>query len=149
LSKGLDMDFFRDENVQYFALAFYWYSYQPITDNTIKQYKDDYNEMAMQFAAFAEVVGVMGRLTVGVLLFRTSVLALIVFGHFLRLRYYLSPYTRDAVHYATAQLDQWLLSPTADPRVPQLVSKLYANMKDIVIRYGSATAAVQSNSPSE
>ncbi|KAG0185709.1 hypothetical protein DFQ28_008934 [Apophysomyces sp. BC1034] len=118
-------------------------------DNTIKQYKDDYNEMAMQFAAFAEVVGVMGRLTVGVLLFRTSVLALIVFGHFLRLRYYLSPYTRDAVHYATAQLDQWLLSPTADPRVPQLVSKLYANMKDIVIRYGSATAAVQSNSPSE
>lgn len=24
------MEFIRNENVQYFALAFYWYSYQPI-----------------------------------------------------------------------------------------------------------------------
>lgn len=28
--KKFDMGFIRNENVQYFALAFYWYSYQPI-----------------------------------------------------------------------------------------------------------------------
>ncbi|KAF7726965.1 hypothetical protein EC973_008160 [Apophysomyces ossiformis] len=118
-------------------------------DNTIKQYKEDYNDMIMQFAAFVEVVGVMGRLTAGVLLFRTSVLALIVFGHFLRLRYYLSPYTRSAVHSATEHLDHWLLPPTADPRVPPFLSKLYVNVKDIMVHYGSANVAVQSNSSSE
>ena len=31
IPKRFDMEFIGNENVQYFALAFYWYSYHPIT----------------------------------------------------------------------------------------------------------------------
>lgn len=72
--------------------------------------------------------------------FQTSVLALIIFAHFLRLRYLFSNYTRDALHEATAWLDQWFLPLAADERqAAQLASKLYKNTKGIVIRYGSTS----------
>ena len=78
--------------------------------------------------------------------FRTSILALIVFAHFLRLRYYLSPYTREALHETTAKLDQWILPLGQDPRRwAQISCKLYVNIKAIVVRYGSATTPNNSN----
>ncbi|KAI7878853.1 hypothetical protein K492DRAFT_149094 [Lichtheimia hyalospora FSU 10163] len=145
--KKFDMEFIRNENVQYFALAFYWYSYQPIIGKGLEegrsmtlQYTDSHHETAMQLAAYVEVIGVMGQLVLGVASFQTSILALIVFAHFLRLRYYLSPYTRDAMHQTTAQLDQWLLPLANDSRrYAQIVSKIYSNAKGIIIRYGSAS----------
>ncbi|KAJ8661353.1 hypothetical protein O0I10_003105 [Lichtheimia ornata] len=184
--KKFDMEFIRNENVQYFALAFYWYSYQPIivtlvpflvfslfhmfayipsgiaptffpkndnpmvaqTCESIKQYTDSNHETAMQLAAYVEVIGVMGQLVLGVASFQTSILALIVFAHFLRLRYYLSPYTRDAIHQTTAQLDQWLLPLANDPRrYAQIISKIYSNAKGIIIRYGSASQTSTTTTP--
>ncbi|KAL0080616.1 hypothetical protein F4703DRAFT_1740293, partial [Phycomyces blakesleeanus] len=150
-SFGKLMKFFRDENVQYFALAFYWYSYQPMAvffpnnDNptvkhareVIEQYTDEYHEKALQIAAYAEVVGILGRLIAGVLVFQTSILALVVFIHFLRLRFYLSPYTRDAMYAVTAKLDELLLPPTSEPYIPVSASRLYKNIRSIVIRYGA------------
>lgn len=80
--------------------------------------------------------------------FQTSILALIVFAHFLRLRYYLSPYTRDAIHQTTAQLDQWLLPLANDPRrYAQIISKIYSNAKGIIIRYGSASQTSTTTTP--
>ncbi|KAI9270395.1 hypothetical protein BDA99DRAFT_501633 [Phascolomyces articulosus] len=178
IPRRFDMEFIGNENVQYFAIAFYWYSYQPITvtlvpffifslfhmfayipsaiipaiypkdgDSTvvqtcrsIKQYTDEHHEMAMQLAAYVEVVGVLGQLLLGVISFQTSILALIVFVHFLRLRYYLSPYTREALHETTVKLDQWILPLAQDSRRwAQISCKLYVNIKAIVVRYGSAT----------
>ncbi|KAI9026007.1 hypothetical protein CLU79DRAFT_74006 [Phycomyces nitens] len=174
-SSWFSKEFFRDENVQYFALAFYWYSYQPMAvtlvpyfafsifhvfiylrtillpvffpknDNptvkhardVIKQYTDEYHEKALQVAAYAEVVGILGRLIAGVLMFQTSILALVVFIHFLRLRFYLSPYTRDAMYAVTSKLDELLLPPTSEPYIPASISRLYKNIRSIVIRYGA------------
>ncbi|KAI8144527.1 hypothetical protein BJV82DRAFT_607615 [Fennellomyces sp. T-0311] len=185
IPKRFDMEVIGNENVQYFALAFYWYSYHPITVTlvpffifslfhmfayipsaimpvlfpeesnspiaqacrSIKQYTDEHHEMAMQLAAYVEVVGVMGQLLLGVLSFQTSVLALIVFAHFLRLRYYLSPYTREALHDASAKLDQWILPLANDPRRwAQIMCKVYVNVKGLVIRYGSATSSTTNSS---
>ncbi|KAI7872767.1 hypothetical protein BDF14DRAFT_1715953, partial [Spinellus fusiger] len=134
-------EFFRDENVQYFALAFYWYSYQPMAGKKKERrerrlYSNDYHEKALQLAAYAEVVAILGRLIGGVLIFQTSVLALVVFIHFLRLRFYLSPYTRDAMYAVTHTLDELLLPPTAEPYVSPTVSRLYMAIRSIVIRYG-------------
>ncbi|ORY97936.1 hypothetical protein BCR43DRAFT_490577 [Syncephalastrum racemosum] len=172
--RRFDMEFVRDENVQYFALAFYWYSYQPVTVTlipffifslfhalayisstlipafaptnsttqhmlkSIKQYTDQHHETAMQAAAYAEVAAILSRLGIGVITFQTSILALIVFTHFLRLRYYLSSYTREAIHSTTARVDEWLL-PGKHASVPPFVARLYLNLKGIVIRYGSAS----------
>ncbi|CAO3588948.1 unnamed protein product [Absidia cylindrospora] len=171
-----------NENIQYLALAFYWYSYQPVTVtlvpyfvfslfhafgyiqstivpvlfpmdqhplvaqlcHTIKTYTDQYHESAMQLTAYTEVVVVIPRLLLGVLLFRTSILALIIFSHFVRLRYYLSPHTQQAVVKSTLMLDHWLLPPTRHPRVPSWLSKVYFNLRGMLVRYGSATGSAPS-----
>ncbi|KAI8080047.1 glycoside hydrolase superfamily [Halteromyces radiatus] len=183
MPKQWHLDIFRNENIQYFALAFYWYSYQPVTVtlvpyfvfsifhafgyirstiipvlfpadqnpwiaqlcDTIKSYTDQYHETAMQISAYVEVMIVIPRLLLGVLLFRTSILALIIFSHFLRLRYYLSPHTQQAVFQSTLFLDHWLLPPTKDPRIPPWLSKLYFNLRAMIVRYASATGSVTSS----
>lgn len=71
--------------------------------------------------------------------FRTSVLALIVFVHFLRLRYFLSSYTRDALKYTTLQLDQWFIVPstgTTEKSTLTVISNIYISIKRLVSRYG-------------
>lgn len=178
------MNFLCDENVHYFVIAFYWYSYQPITvtlipfftfsifhtltyfksniiplisipnnnkkadqesilyqfNQKIQQFTDNYHTTAMCYVAYVEVVGIMGRLLIGVITFQTSVLALIIFAHFLRLRYILSNYTRDALHNTTLELDKWLL-PSQQPNkhdnaALSVVFNIYLSIKRLVIRYG-------------
>jgi hypothetical protein len=80
--------------------------------------------------------------------FRTSVLALIVFIHFLRLRYYLSSYTREAIQYSTLHLDKWLLiSSNNDSSLALTVSSnVYSSIKRLIVRYASVTSTVESTS---
>ncbi|KAI8083729.1 hypothetical protein BDF21DRAFT_360518 [Thamnidium elegans] len=169
--KSISMNLLCDENVHYFVIAFYWYSYQPITvtlipffvfsifhtltytkstllpflsipntqiESKIQYFTDNYHTTAMQYVAYVEVIGILGRLILGILMFRTSVLALIVFVHFLRLRYFLSSYTRDALKNTTVQLDQWFIVPTSDTDKTALtvVSNVYISIKRLVARYG-------------
>lgn len=125
------MNFLCDENVHYFVIAFYWYSYQPITgekndvlsslevylisssivtlipfftfsifhtltyfksniiplisipnnnnkkaeqesilyqfNQKIQQFTDNYHTTAMCYVAYVEVIGIMGRLLIGVI----------------------------------------------------------------------------------
>lgn len=81
---------------------------------------------------------------------QTSVLALIVFIHFLRLRYYISDYTKEAIQNTTLHLDKWLLLPSAvdtpssskvksrhSTTALTVVSNIYLSMKRLIIRYGS------------
>ncbi|CAO3617045.1 unnamed protein product [Mucor hiemalis] len=176
------MNFLCDENVHYFVIAFYWYSYQPITvtlipfftfsifhiltyfksniiplisipnekaeqesiihqlNQKLQQFTDNYHTTAMCYVAYVEVIGIMGRLCIGVITFQTSVLALIIFAHFLRLRYILSNYTRDALHNTTLELDRWLLPSKQqnkqDNAALLVVFNIYLSLKRLVIRYG-------------
>ncbi|KAK4514673.1 uncharacterized protein ATC70_002274 [Mucor velutinosus] len=175
---ALSVSILSDENVHYFVIAFYWYSYQPIAvtllpffifsifhtlsyfrstilpiipanaqtekvNTKIRHFTSTHHATAMHYVAYIEVVVILGRIIVGMLIFRTSVLALIIFIHFLRLRYYLSSYTKDAILNTTVHLDKWLLlpdqtSPSASLESPKkltVVSNIYLSVKRLVMRY--------------
>lgn len=91
----------------------------------------------MLFVAFVEVVVVFGRILLGAITFQNSfvlpfpplpsltnlavnsLLSPLFFAHFLRLRYYLSPPTRQAFSWVSAQIDH----ATANPKCPPQVRK--------------------------
>jgi hypothetical protein len=59
----------------------------------------------MKAVAYIELV-IFIRLVLGAVALQNSLLSPIIYGHFLRQRYYQSPFTRDAVAYCTAQIDK-------------------------------------------
>ncbi|KAI8647323.1 hypothetical protein BD408DRAFT_358498 [Parasitella parasitica] len=172
----LSTNILSDENVHYFVIAFYWYSYQPIAvtlipffvfsifhtlsyfrstvlpiipttayaatvNAKIKHFTSTHHTNAMHYVAYVEVVVILGRIFLGMLLFRTSVLTLIIFIHFLRLRYYLSSYTKNAILNTTVHMDKWLLLPdqsstsSESPENLTVLSNIYVNVKSLVSRY--------------
>ncbi|KAI7890936.1 uncharacterized protein EV154DRAFT_510037 [Mucor mucedo] len=169
----IGMNLLCDENVHYFVIAFYWYSYQPITvtlipffvfsifhtltytkstllpllcipitsqiESKIQHFTDNYHTTAMNYVAYVEVIGILGRLILGIITFRTSVLALIVFVHFLRLRYFLSSYTRDALETTGRYLDTLIILPENKSTQWTVVSNLYISLRRLIIRYGGGS----------
>jgi hypothetical protein len=67
----------------------------------------------------------------------------VLFAQFLRFRYHLSAYTRKAFTDLRVNLDRALLPPTADPRIPAVVSRLYTTAKDMVVNFGEAAVQRQ------
>ncbi|KAK8865900.1 hypothetical protein IAR55_001048 [Kwoniella newhampshirensis] len=63
-------------------------------------------DVAMRFVAYCEIL-IMARLVLGVVTFRTSVIAPIFMIHFIRLRYHASPFTRTAVDTITVYIDNF------------------------------------------
>lgn len=62
-----------------------------------------------------------------------------MFVHFLRLRYFLSSYTRDALQNTGRYLDAWIILPdNANNSNTSLtvLSNVYISIKRLVIRYG-------------
>jgi hypothetical protein len=74
------------------------------------------------------------RAVLGVLLLKNSLLVPIVYGHFLRSRYYYSAFTRDAVHNATALIEGFVYKPGNPPTV----KKVYDFVKTFVVKWGSS-----------
>jgi len=91
-------------------------------------------ESAMLFVSYFEVIVIMGRVTLGAISFRNSLFTPLVFAHFLRLRYYLSPQTRQAFGYVSGQVDNAI----AHPSVPDPVKKGLTIARDLVKRYSSS-----------
>ncbi|OZJ04835.1 hypothetical protein BZG36_02324 [Bifiguratus adelaidae] len=102
----------------------------------MKNFTDKNYGPAMQFVSYIEVVGIMGRLILGALTFRSSLMAPVVFAHFLRFRYFLSTYTRAAFHDVATRLDRVMLPPTA--KVPPVVGQVYSTIKGLIVRYGQS-----------
>jgi len=59
---------------------------------------------AMNIVAYAELF-LLGRLVAGALTWQSSLLAPIFLAHFIRLRYQISPFTREAIHNITSRID--------------------------------------------
>lgn len=55
---------------------------------------------------------------------------LLVYVHFLRMRYYMSEYTRDYINNLYFKVDQLLTPPTAHPKIPPAVIKAYSTVKE-------------------
>ncbi|KAI9007422.1 hypothetical protein CLU79DRAFT_723591 [Phycomyces nitens] len=109
--------------------------WQVKTQQQIKTWTDVNYGPAMRFVAQVEVVGVMGRLLLGV--FSLRFLPIFFFAQFLRSRYHLSSYTRLAFGDLATNLNRVLLPPTASSHVPPLVSKVYTNVRDMLTRFAT------------
>jgi hypothetical protein len=75
-----------------------------------------------------------------------------VFIHFLRLRYYISDYTKEAIQNTTVHLDKWLLLPSTpntklkfrqSTTALTVISNIYLSTKRLIICYGSISASEQ------
>ncbi|SPO48409.1 related to POM33 - transmembrane nucleoporin involved in nuclear pore complex distribution [Moesziomyces antarcticus] len=95
---------------------------------------------AMRFVAYAEVA-IFARVLFGALLWRNSLMAPLFYAHFLRLRFYMSSFTRAAFQHVGAVLDGY----TQHQSCPPGVRKVYLTVTDLVARYASSVLSVQNN----
>ncbi|CEG72222.1 hypothetical protein RMATCC62417_07813 [Rhizopus microsporus] len=106
-------------------------------DHQIKLFTERQHNTAIKLAAYIEIIVISLRLVLGIFMFSTSILSIIVFIHFLRLRYYLSNESREAMHQISYHMDQWLLMPKEKRSTTQAaVANIYFNIKRFMIRYG-------------
>ncbi|KAG1052440.1 hypothetical protein G6F43_005424 [Rhizopus delemar] len=99
-------------------------------ESTLKEIKSKYYEKAMILTCQYEICGILLPFVLGLFVFRTSVTCLLVYVHFLRMRYYMSSYTRDYLNSLFIQADTLLTPPTAHPKIPPAVIKTYSTLKD-------------------
>lgn len=103
--------------------------------------KDNYDR-AMRFVSYAEVV-IFVRVLIGALLFRNSLLAPLLYAHFLRLRFYMSSFTRAAFQHVRSELD----SLTQSSSCPPVVRKGYLMLTDVVTRYACTVLSINKDQP--
>jgi len=92
--------------------------------------KNNY-EPAMSMVARIELF-ILGRTVLGALFFRNSILVPLLYAHFLRLRYYYSAFTRDAVRVA----DEWIAAQIVGPSIPPQVKKAWEFARAGIVRWG-------------
>jgi len=80
-------------------------------------------DRAMKAVAFTELI-IFVRVLLGAITFQNSLLAPIVFAHFLRQRYYQSAFTRDAIGFTAARIDGYIRKPGTPPVVVQVWDKV-------------------------
>ncbi|CAO3660698.1 unnamed protein product [Umbelopsis ramanniana] len=156
-----------DENAIYMFLAMYWIITKPIaitlapyaiysafhiaeyarvhllhhkpeTQRMLKDQNEKHYSRAMLLAAEVEVFGVMGRLFLGAITFQSSAFSVLLFAHFLRLRYHMSEQTRSVFASISNRLDKLLLPPQANKKIPPAVQKAYNKTKVLLTRYGGS-----------
>ena len=87
----------------------------------------------MKVVAYTEVV-ILIRVILGAIIFRNSLLAPIVFAHFLRQRYFQSAFTREAVGKVGSYIEghvQAQQNPT--------ISNVYNQAKSLITRWAGVT----------
>jgi len=100
--------------------------------------KQNYQK-AMLFVSFIEVCVLFPRLLLGAVSFQNSVFAPLFFVHFLRLRYYLSPTTRDAFAWVDKQLQAKVIQ---NQSVPAGVKRGVSTVREMIIRYSETAIGV-------
>lgn len=93
---------------------------------------------AMRFVAYAEVA-IFVRVLLGAVAFRNSLMAPLFYAHFLRLRFYMSSFTRAAFQHVKSVLDGY----TQHQSCPPVVRKAYLTLTDLISRYASSVLSVQ------
>lgn len=94
-------------------------------------------EHCMKLVAWSETL-IFLRLLLGAILLRNSLLAPLIFAHFLRLRFYMSSFTRTSWQHVGGVLDSW----TSKPECPPIVRRGYLTLMDLVGRYASTVMSV-------
>ncbi|KAG8220086.1 P-loop containing nucleoside triphosphate hydrolase protein [Butyriboletus roseoflavus] len=89
---------------------------------------------AMRVVAFTELI-IFLRVVFGAILLRNSLVAPLIYAHFLRLRYYQSAFTREAVSYA----DERVLTTLANPIVPPIIGTVWGKAREFAIKWAGSS----------
>ena len=92
----------------------------------------------MRAVAFIELL-IMFRTLFGALLFRNSLLMPVFYAHFLRQRYYQSPFTRQAIEIVKTRTNAYVSRPGTHPMIVQVWSKFQM----VVERWAGSALAPQ------
>jgi len=68
----------------------------------------------MRVVAFTEII-ILVRVILGALVFQNSFLTPLIFAHFMRMRYFQSQFTKDAIHRVAFAIDGYIKRPGALP----------------------------------
>ena len=96
----------------------------------------------MKFVAIVELV-IFVRVLLGALTFQNSLLSPIIYAHFLRQRYYQSPFTRDAITKVSAQVEQFVQRPGNPP----LLVTAWEKGQMLVKRWAGVTLTPNAGAP--
>lgn len=77
----------------------------------------------MRVVAYTELV-IFVRIALGAITFQNSLISPIIYAHFLRQRYYQSPFTREALAGTTARINSLVSRPGVPPQVAQVWDKV-------------------------
>jgi hypothetical protein len=92
----------------------------------------------MRVVAYIELL-ILVRVFLGAITLQTSIIAPIIFAHFLRQRHYQSSFTRDAITATDAKIDKFAHKDGTHPVVGQVWDKIRA----LVGRWAGSTLAPQ------
>ncbi|ORZ18154.1 hypothetical protein BCR42DRAFT_290794, partial [Absidia repens] len=80
--------------------------------DTFKSLIDQHYSSSMVLVAKYELFLMMGRLLLGLFFLQSTIFSVLIYIHFLRIRYTTSPTMRDTIHGVVTQLDHSILPPT-------------------------------------
>lgn len=90
--------------------------------------------LALQFAAYVEVWVIMPWVIVSVFNGNASFLTPLLYGHFLRFRYFFSPVTKRAFRDLRLKGDGLVLD---NVRLPMWVKNIYVRIRDALEKFGN------------
>ncbi len=88
----------------------------------------------MRVVAYTEVL-ILIRVIVGAIMFRNSFLTPIIYVHFVRMRFFQSTFTREAIVYVTAKIDGYANRPD----VPPIVKQGWVTLQSLIGRWTGTT----------
>ncbi|OZJ02705.1 hypothetical protein BZG36_03850 [Bifiguratus adelaidae] len=98
-------------------------------------FRDKYYAGGMDGASKVEIFGVLPWTVLRALFLRSSMFTPLVFVHFLRLRYFTSSVTRHNFHATGAKIDQQLISPQRNPKIPKKIGHGWMKVKAALKRF--------------
>lgn len=88
----------------------------------------------MKVVAYTEIF-ILARVIVGALMFRNSFLTPIFYAHFIRMRFFQSAFTREAIVKVTTKIDQYANGPD----VPPVVKQGWGTVQSLIGRWTGTT----------
>jgi transmembrane protein 33 len=92
----------------------------------------------MRVVAYVELV-VLARVFIGALTFQSSIIAPIIFAHFLRQRYYQSSFTREAISTTDANINKY----AHKDGTPPVAGQVWDKVRLLIGRWAGSTLASQ------
>jgi len=100
---------------------------------------------AMKIVAYTEIF-ILVRVIIGAIMLRNSFLTPIIYAHFVRMRFFQSAFTREAILAATVKIDGYANRPD----VPPIVKQGWQTFQSLIGRWTGTTlaaAATQAQAP--